>query len=331
RRAGRPVPEAAVGDRPAHPRPPRGRRRRRAGDPARRVPAGRRLPGRRVGADVAAPDPGQRLHRPDPKGEPPPHRPAPRGRAAGAGSGRGVGRRHPAVGRRRARRAARPPAGGGGARGRARLAGRGGRPGPGGAGRHGEEPVRPRPAPAGRAAGPRAGGGAVTDRTERPALPAELLADLDAGLLDPERAAEVREAAARAADATAVLAGLAATRAELAGLADPPLPARYAARWDAALAAEAAARPSRRSRRRRVRPALVAAAVLAATLVVGLLWGPRGGEPISLDGVDPVAAGLTVRGDFDVGDLADPGRRAACLLAVAPPGVDPQAPLLGGR
>ncbi|HLU57176.1 MAG TPA: hypothetical protein VKZ81_17090 [Pseudonocardia sp.] len=171
----------------------------------------------------------------------------------------------------------------------------------------------------------------MTDRTERPALPAELLADLDAGLLDPERAAEVREAAARDADATAVLAGLAATRAELAGLADPPLPARYAARWDAALAAEAAARPSRRSRRRRVRPALVAAAVLAATLVVGLLWGPREGEPISLDGVDPVAAGLTVRGDFDVGDLADPGRRAACLRAVAPPGVDPQAPLLGGR
>ena len=72
----------------------------------------------------------------------------------------------------------------------------------------------------------------------------ELLADLDAGLLDPERAAEVREAAARDADATAVLAGLAATRAELAGLADPPLPARYAARWDAALAAEAAARPA---------------------------------------------------------------------------------------
>ena len=30
-------------------------------------------------------------------------------------------------------------------------------------------------------------------------------------------------------------------------------------------------------------------------------------------------AGLTVRGDFDVGDLGDPARRAGCLRAVAPP------------
>jgi hypothetical protein len=80
-----------------------------------------------------------------------------------------------------------------------------------------------------------------------------------------------------------------------------------------------------------VRPALVAAAVLAATLVAGLFWTPRDAAPMSLDRVDLVSAGLTVRGGFDVGDLADPARRAGCLRAVAPPGVAPDALLLGGR
>jgi len=170
------------------------------------------------------------------------------------------------------------------------------------------------------------------ERAAQPAdLPADLLADLDAGLLDPARAAEVRAAAAQDPDASAVLAGLATTRAELGELADPPVPAEYAARWDAALAAEAAAPLRLGHRRRRVRPALVAAAVLAAAAVAGLLWAPRDAAPTSLDGVDLVAAGLAVRGDFDVGDLADPARRAGCLRAVAPPGVAPDSLLLGGR
>lgn len=223
----------------------------------------------------------------------------------------------------------------------------------------------------------------MTDQHEPAELSADLLADLDAGLLDPTRAAEVRAAAARDPHAAAVLAALAATRADLGELADPPVPAHYAARWDAALAAEAAApspapaehrdgadnarpeplagvpersdpdiprptasppgasrrlgaSPARRRRtpfsRRRVRPALVAAAVLAATLVAGVVWAPREADPpLSLDGVDLARAGLTVRGDFDVGDLADPARRAGCLRAVAPPGVSPDALLLGGR
>jgi anti-sigma factor RsiW len=170
-------------------------------------------------------------------------------------------------------------------------------------------------------------------------LPADLLADLDAGLLDPTRAAEVRAAAAQDPDARAVLAALSTTRAELGELADPPVPAEYAARWDAALAAAAAehaAAPSpvrslRARRRRKVRPALVAAAVLAAVVVGSVLWAPRAPAPMSLDGVDLVAAGLGVQGDFDVGDLADPARRAGCLRAVAPPGVAPDALFLGGR
>jgi hypothetical protein len=178
----------------------------------------------------------------------------------------------------------------------------------------------------------------MSEPPERPDLPADLLADLDAdldaGLLDPVGAAEVRAAASQDPDAAAVLAALAATRAELGELADPPVPAAYAARWDAALAAEAAQAPRvrrlPRHRRAKLRPALVAAAVLAATVVAGLLWSPREPAPMSLDGVDLVTAGLGVRGDFDVGRLADPAVRAGCLRATAP-GLPPDALLLGGR
>jgi hypothetical protein len=203
-------------------------------------------------------------------------------------------------------------------------------------------------------------------------LPVDLLADLDAGLLEPAEAAEVRAAAARDPQAAAVLAALATTRAELGGLADPPVPAQYAARWDAALAAEAAPtlrtvsdppsappesepthpdvgddtgaagplprlRPLLGRRRRavaqlrRVRPALLAAVVLAAAVIGDVVWTPREAAPLSLEGVDLATAGLAVRGDFDVGPLADPARRAGCLSAVTPPGVSPDAPLLGGR
>lgn len=170
----------------------------------------------------------------------------------------------------------------------------------------------------------------MTEPHDRTPLPTGLLAELDAGLLDAARGAEVRAAAAEDPDAAAALAGLATTRAELGELADPPVPPEYSARWDAALTAEAAAPPRARSRRR-PRPALAAAAVLAATLVAGLLWTPRTPERMSLDGVDLAAAGLSVRGDLDAGELADPVRRAGCLRAVAPPGVAPDARLLGGR
>jgi hypothetical protein len=170
----------------------------------------------------------------------------------------------------------------------------------------------------------------MTEPHDRAALPADLIAELDAGLLDPARGAEVRAAAAQDPDAGAVLAGLATTRAELGELTDPPVPPEYAARWDAALAAEATALPRARPRRR-PRPALLAAAVLAATLVAGLLWTPRMPEPMSLDGVDLAAAGLGVRGHLDAGGLADPARRAGCLRAVAPAGVASDARLLGGR
>ncbi len=66
------------------------------------------------------------------------------------------------------------------------------------------------------------------------------LADLDADLPDPHRAARGRAAAATDPDAAAVLDALAVTRAELAALPAPDVPRAVAARWTAALAAEAA-------------------------------------------------------------------------------------------
>jgi hypothetical protein len=206
----------------------------------------------------------------------------------------------------------------------------------------------------------------MTRGPERPDPRVDLLADLDAGLLDPTTAAEARADTTGDPRAAAVLDALTATRADLAALADPPVPAHLAARWDAALAAEQQAHPPggaeappdpphaapgsvprdegreggrpqarpprglRRAGPRRLRPALAAAAVLAAAVVGGVLWAPAEPAPLPIEEVDLVATGLAVRGEFDVGQLADPQRRSACLGETAPPGVSPDAQLLGG-
>jgi hypothetical protein len=175
----------------------------------------------------------------------------------------------------------------------------------------------------------------MSERDRGPDL--ELLADLDAGALDPDRAARVRAAADDDPHAAAVLAALAATRAELAALPEPPVPPGAAARWDAALAAEAALAPGPgrpATRRRWWRPLVVAAAVLGAVLVAGVLWArpaAPGSLRLSPGQVDLVAVGTAALGATDAGALADPARRADCLRRVAPPGLSPGAPLLGGR
>ncbi len=82
-------------------------------------------------------------------------------------------------------------------------------------------------------------------------------------------------------------------------------------------------------------PPLAAAAVLAVALVAGLLLArpavPGPDRLPSLERVDLVATGRAALGATDAGELADPARRAACLAVVAPPGVRPDAPFLGGR
>lgn len=201
--------------------------------------------------------------------------------------------------------------------------------------------------------------------TNGPRPDLELLAELDAGLLDARRAAEVRAAAIADPASAAVLDAFAATRAELAALPAPPVPAAVHRRWVAALDAEAArvdplpgtsdadpvdrAARTPRIRRRyrgagpeprrgraprpypglRPRAALTTAALLALLAAAGLVSSRPGTPPV--DRVDLAGAGHAALGTTDAGDLADPARRAGCLRAVEAPGVAPDALLLGGR
>jgi hypothetical protein len=179
------------------------------------------------------------------------------------------------------------------------------------------------------------------------------LADLDAGLPDPAEAARRRAAAAADPSAAAMLDALAATRAELAALPAPEVPPAAAARWKAALEAESAAdrhmgprgawegAPDRhmgprggspglavrRSRRRRV--ALAAVVVALAVAGIGVLLHRPDPAPAAVALVELVAVGRATVGTTDVGPLADPARRAACLRAVAP--ASTSEALLGGR
>ena len=191
------------------------------------------------------------------------------------------------------------------------------------------------------------------------------LADLDAGLPDEDRAARARSAAATDPEAAAVLEALAATRAELAALPAPDVPQEVAARWAAALTAEARNRGGgaravpvaprttvpcggsgraangRTGPRRDVtgrprrdagpawRP-LVAAAALAAVVATGLgALVHRPAPAAAITRVELVAVGRAAVGTMDVGGLADPARRVACLRAVAPDAAEER--LLGGR
>jgi hypothetical protein len=73
----------------------------------------------------------------------------------------------------------------------------------------------------------------------------DLLADLQAGVLDPQQAAELRQRADADPEAREILAALEATEADLREFAlapAPPMPAHFAARLDAAIAAESQAR-----------------------------------------------------------------------------------------
>ncbi|WP_219415950.1 hypothetical protein [Pseudonocardia nigra] len=175
----------------------------------------------------------------------------------------------------------------------------------------------------------------------------DVLADLDAGVLDASTAERVRAAALADPRSASVLDALAATRAELAAHPAPAVPAEISRRWAAALEAEATptaaageVRPTKRSRTRsrppgrsgalrpaarRRRPALVAGILFAALIAAAGIWRPADPGPIDL-----AALARTALNTRDIGALADPAHRAGCLAAVDPPGVAPDALLLGG-
>ena len=170
----------------------------------------------------------------------------------------------------------------------------------------------------------------MNERSSEPVdVPA--LAALDADLPDAAEAAERRRAARTDPRAAEVLDALSATRADLAALPEPELPPAVAARWAAAVAVERprqpSSRPSGRPSRSRVLLAVLAAAAAVAVVVVG---APRPGPPVlSVSRVDLVAVATAVVGTVDVGALADPDRRQACLRAVLPDAAGLR--LLGGR
>jgi hypothetical protein len=157
------------------------------------------------------------------------------------------------------------------------------------------------------------------------------LAALDADLPDAAEAAERRRAARTDPRAAEVLDALSTTRADLAALPEPEVPPAVAARWAAAVAAERpqqpSSRPSGRPSRSRVLLAVLAAAAAVAVVVVG---APRPGPPVlTVSRVDLVAVATAAVGTVDVGALADPDRRQACLRAVLPDAAGLR--LLGGR
>lgn len=179
-----------------------------------------------------------------------------------------------------------------------------------------------------------------------PPWPVDLLADLHAGVLEPQVAEQLWPRVRQDPDAVAVLDALDATRAELSGLSAAtliPMPAHLAARLDAAIAVEAGTRFStqiaagtpprpapivdlaRARRTRNQRLGWVAGALVAAAAVaVAVISIPRGtigpgsaqAAPAQLHSGHINGATLTAAlGRTDYGPLTDPARRAGCLAA----------------
>jgi hypothetical protein len=184
----------------------------------------------------------------------------------------------------------------------------------------------------------------------------DLLADLQAGALDPDTAAELWPRVNTDPEAMAVLAALEATQADLREFAlvpAPPMPAHFAARLDAAIAAESQARATvpqpahapvisldaarkRRNRRLGWGAGFLAAAAVAVGIAFAVI--PTGGDT----GTPNIASGPTnfkqddlgpeqlaaARNQNDYGPFADKQKLAACLTAN---GLSAKAEPIGGR
>lgn len=178
----------------------------------------------------------------------------------------------------------------------------------------------------------------MTTPPRRP-LTFELLADLHAGALDEDAAAQLWAQVHDDPHARSMLATLDATVADLAAAAPLRMPADVATRLDVALAGELAQQKmsQQRTPRRHVGPAdldsrrrrrwLAGGVAAAAAAVVGMvaLAGGFGtdedpdvagpGEPLALT-VRTIAAGLDQALDAeDFGPLTAPTRRLGCLQA----------------
>lgn len=183
-------------------------------------------------------------------------------------------------------------------------------------------------------------------------IPAELLADLQAGLLDDDTAARIRQRVRTdplaGPDAKNALAALDRVRRDLAELAQdtasaPPVPAEVSARLSEALrAAPAPQAPSARRWKSIAAVAGAGAAVVAAVVGGIVLMRPTGPTPSTLTSLGRItvsppraAIGMSepqIQGLLsvppDLGPLTDPRRRNACLSALGYPS---DVPILGAR
>ncbi len=179
-------------------------------------------------------------------------------------------------------------------------------------------------------------------------LTVELLADLQAGLLDEETAARVRQRVRQDPEAETVLRALNQVRRDVAALGSdaasaPEVPAEVTARVSAALNSADQVRPHpglAHAARPHIRPArvvAVAAAVAAILAAIGVgtaalitAPGPTSSTPVTAEHITvstpPMAIPLSddeIRGLLghspDYGPLNDPARRASCLSGLGYP------------
>lgn len=185
--------------------------------------------------------------------------------------------------------------------------------------------------------------GEADDQGDEPPLTVELLADLQAGLLDDESAARVRQRVRDNPEAKQILRALNRARSDVATLGAEPapdVPPEVTARISAALESAEAGEPVAHSARPRVRPARVVAGVagvgaLLAAVGVGTAALISAPQPAPSTGVTaehitvstpPMAIplsqdeilGLLAQAP-DYGPLADPTRRASCLTGLGYP------------
>ncbi|MFN2494885.1 MAG: hypothetical protein ABR608_03110 [Pseudonocardiaceae bacterium] len=171
-------------------------------------------------------------------------------------------------------------------------------------------------------------------------LSLELLADLHAGVLDEQVAAQLRRRIATDPQAGAVLAALDATVADLVAFPQQRavrMPDEVALRLDAALTAEAARAPAvgcaarRRHRMGWAAAGLLAAASVGALALSGVQWeiagtpkaadalgtatGVHPAPPLALNRADLGSALDEAQRSRDFGALSPPARLSQCLAA----------------
>ncbi|OBI21055.1 hypothetical protein [Mycobacterium sp. E2497] len=180
-------------------------------------------------------------------------------------------------------------------------------------------------------------------QADEPPLTAELLADLQAGLLDDESAARLRQRVRNDPEAQQMLRALNRVRCDVATLGAEPAPdvaPEVTARISAALESAKAGPPAAHSARPRARPGRVVAAVagvaaMLAAIGVGtaaLITAPQPAPstPVTAEHITvstpPMVIPLSqqeilglLTQTADYGPLGDPARRTSCLTGLGYP------------